>query len=95
MKYTEITEVNLSTFIYRLFHEDFSSIDAGITRGRMLSGELYAQIFQKLVYLHLIRGCFMKTSPQSSEQTQLSIVFMGFWGVFCLVFFLPIEKKSP
>ena len=25
--YTEITEVNLSAFVYRLFHEDFSSID--------------------------------------------------------------------
>ena len=24
-KYTKITEVNLSAFIYRLFHEDFSS----------------------------------------------------------------------
>ena len=26
-KHTEITEVNLSAFVYRLFHEDFSSID--------------------------------------------------------------------
>ena len=25
-KYTKISEVNLSAFIYRLFHEDFSSI---------------------------------------------------------------------
>ena len=24
--YTEITEVNLSAFVYRLFHEDFSSL---------------------------------------------------------------------
>ena len=24
--YTEITEVNLSAFVYRLFHEDFSSV---------------------------------------------------------------------
>ena len=24
---TEITEVNLSAFVYRLFHEDFSSIN--------------------------------------------------------------------
>ena len=25
-KYTKISEINLSAFIYRLFHEDFSSI---------------------------------------------------------------------
>ena len=24
--YTEVTGVNLSTFVYRLFHEDFTSI---------------------------------------------------------------------
>ena len=41
---------------------------SGITRGRVLSGELYAQRFQKLIYLHLFTDCFMKISPQSSEQ---------------------------
>ena len=27
VSYTEITEVTLSAFVYRLFHEDFSSIN--------------------------------------------------------------------
>ena len=31
----------------------------------MLNGELYAQILQKLVYLHLPTDCFMKISLQS------------------------------
>ena len=32
----------------------------GNTRGRVLSGELYAQILQKWIYLHLPTDCFMK-----------------------------------
>ena len=44
---------------------------SGITRGRALcNGELYAQIFQTLIYLHLFTECFMMISPQSSEQIQ-------------------------
>ena len=39
-----------------------------ITRGRVLSGELYAQRLQKLIYLYLFTDCFMKISLQSSEQ---------------------------
>ena len=31
---------------------------------------LFAQRFQKLIYLQLISDCFMKISPQSSEQIQ-------------------------
>ena len=48
-------------------------ICSGITGGRVLSGELYAQRFQKLIYLHLLTDCFMKISPQSSEQIQFYI----------------------
>ena len=40
---------------------------SGITSGRVLSGELYAQRLQKLVYLHLLTGCFMKISLQSFD----------------------------
>ena len=29
---------------------------SGITRSRMLNGELYAQRFQNLIYLHLLRA---------------------------------------
>ena len=29
----------------------------------VLNGELYAQRFQKLIYLHLFTDCFMKSSP--------------------------------
>ena len=44
-------------------------ICSGITSGRMLNGELYAQRLQKLIsYLHLLTGCFMKNSRQSSAQ---------------------------
>ena len=39
-----------------------------ITSGRMFNGELYAQRLQKLIYLHLPTGCFMKISLPSSEQ---------------------------
>ena len=46
----------------------------GITRGkRVLSGELYTQRFQKLIYLHLFTDCFMKISHRSLEQTQSSV----------------------
>ena len=31
---------------------------SGITRGRMLNGELYAQRLQKLIYLHLSAELF-------------------------------------
>ena len=37
-------------------------IFSGISRGRVLNGELYAQRLQKLIYLHLSTGCFMKIS---------------------------------
>ena len=43
---------------------------SGITCGRMLIGELYAQRFQNLIYLHLFTDCFIKISPQSPEQIQ-------------------------
>ena len=43
---------------------------SGITHSRVLNGELYAQIFQKLIYLHLFTDCFMKISSQLSEQIQ-------------------------
>ena len=39
-------------------------IYSGITSGRVRNGELYAQISQKLSYLHLLTGCFMKISLQ-------------------------------
>ena len=42
----------------------------GITRGRELNGELCAQRFHKLIYLHLFTDCFIKISPQSSGQPQ-------------------------
>ena len=36
-------------------------ISSGITCGRVLNGELYAQSLQKLIYLHLFNDCFMNT----------------------------------
>ena len=46
-----------------------------ITCDRVLNGELYAQRFQKLIYLHLFTDCFMKISSQMSEQIQNCICF--------------------
>ena len=39
-------------------------ISSGITRGRVLNGELYALRLQMLIYLHLSTNCFMKISLQ-------------------------------
>ena len=44
-----------------------TQICSGITSGRVLNGELYAQRLQKLIYLHLLTGYFMKISLQSLE----------------------------
>ena len=33
---------------------------SGKTRGRVLNGKLYAQIFQKLIYLYSFTDCFIK-----------------------------------
>ena len=46
---------------------------SGITCGRVLNGELYAQRFQQLSYLHLFTDCSLKISPQSSELIQLQL----------------------
>ena len=54
-----------------------------ITHGRVLNGELYAQRFQKLIYLHLFIDCVMNLSPQASEQIQFRTVFV-----------LTIEEKA-
>ena len=40
-------------------------ICSGITLGRVLNGELYAQGLQKLIYLHLSTDCVMKISVHS------------------------------
>ena len=42
LKYTKILEVNLFAFAYRLFHEDFSSIDGALQLG--WSVQYYLQI---------------------------------------------------
>ena len=44
------------------------------SRGRMLNGELYAQRFQKLIYLHLFTECFVKISLQSLWQIHTNTV---------------------
>ena len=43
-------------------------IYSGITRGRVLNGELYAQRLHKLIYLCLSTECFMKISFHFSGQ---------------------------
>ena len=39
-------------------------IYVGITPGRVLNGECYAQRLHKLIYLHLFTDCFMKISRE-------------------------------
>ena len=46
---------------------------SGITRVSVVNGELYAQRFHKLIYLHLITDCFMNFSPQFLESLQSSV----------------------
>ena len=55
---------------------------SGITRGRVLNGELYAQRLQKLIYLHLFTDCFMKISLQSSEQIY-SKIYRNLYETVC------------
>ena len=43
-----------------------SQIYFGITCGGVLSGELYTQRLQKLIFLYLSTGCFVEFSPLSS-----------------------------
>ena len=62
---------------------------SGITCGRVLNGELYAQRFHKLIYLHLSTDYCMKLFPQSSELIQLCTE-----KVLLSVLFPTIEEKS-
>ena len=48
----------------------------GITRGGMLSGELYIQTLQKLICLSLSTDCFMKISLYSSGPGEWREIFM-------------------
>ena len=43
-------------------------IQMGITRGRVLNEELYAQRFHRLIHLHLFTKYFMKIYPQVLER---------------------------
>ena len=52
-------------------------IYSGLTRARVLNGELYTQRLQKLIYLYLFTDCFMKFSHQSSEQISDDISIMS------------------
>ena len=46
-------------------------ICSGITSGRVLNGELYAQRLQKLIYLHLLTGCFYSLVINSAFRKSL------------------------
>ena len=76
---------NLET-IYVLCH--IVQMYSGITHGRVLNEELYAQRFQKLIYPHLFTDCFMKISAQSSEQIQFCIC------ICCSVFVFVLTIKE-
>ena len=48
---------------------------SGITHGRVLNGEFYAERFQKLLCLNLFTDYFMNISTQSSEQIWFLYLF--------------------
>ena len=54
-------------------------ISSGITHGRVLSGELYAQRLQKLIYLYFFTDCFMKISSQSLVKQDINIQYKVYW----------------
>ena len=61
-----ITRIAEFCFMNSRTYKYIIQICSGITRDRVLNGELYSQRLQKLVYLHLFTDCFMKISLQSS-----------------------------
>ena len=64
-KRVSIPEVLLYSMLYsaqqdcKYRHLHLMQICCGITCGRVLNGELYAQRLQKLIYLHLFTDCFI------------------------------------
>ena len=63
---------NLASLKFMILH--IIQICSGITRGRVLSGELYVQRLQKLIYLHLPTDCFMKISLQSTGLLHVNVL---------------------
>ena len=62
--------LNMSEMIWITMNEMIEimiQLCSGITSSRLLNWELYAQRLQKLIYRHLLTGCFMKISLQSLE----------------------------
>ena len=58
-------------YIYNTIH-----MYSGITSGRVLNGELlYAKILEANLSAYISTDCFMKISPQSSEQIQIEEKF--------------------
>ena len=53
--------------MFQYYCRHMIKICSGITRGRVLNGELYVQRLQKLIYLHSSTDCFMKISLQSTS----------------------------
>ena len=51
--------------------EHIIQICSGITRGRVLNGELYAQRLQMLLYMHLSTDSFMTISLHSSRPREV------------------------
>ena len=58
-------EVMFVINMFFLLQQKYYSFFSGITTGRVLNGEFYAQRLQKLIYQHLLTGHFIKISFQS------------------------------
>ena len=66
-----------------------------ITRGRVLSGELYAQRLQKLIYLRLFTNSFMKISPVRRLKRNLhETVHMNLMSAIQQTFYCVLNKSK-
>ena len=79
VKYTEITEVNLSAFVYRLFHEHFSSVDR-TWWNTYYQRHMKTSVFRILLYMDLMWSSFL-LSKHSVASTQAILPPMSsiFW----------------
>ena len=53
------------------------------------------QKFQKLMYLHLFTDCFMKISPQSSEQIRYGMLISGCLKFVLYLFVVLCDRVLP
>ena len=85
----------MPTWLFSCYLRHKMQICSGVTRGKVLHGELYAQRLQKLIYLHLSTDCFftrwdfMKESVDKCRE----INFCNICAIFDILF-LPEDLSA-